>query len=76
MYEHQEGQLDSPLIEGHLNLTVELIHGLTAEERYKIGSHPEGLQLIKVGGVGCAGWVWHGGWGRGGACLVGGRGRQ
>ena len=49
MYEHQEGQLDSPLIEGHLNLTVELIHGLTAEERYKIGSHPEGLQLINVG---------------------------
>ena len=49
MYEQQEGQLDSPLIEGHLNLTVELIHGLPPEERFKIGSHPEGLQLIKVG---------------------------
>ena len=60
MYEQQEGQLDSPLIEGHLNLTVELIHGLTAEERFKIGSHPEGMQLIKVA--------------RGGARL-GGRGR-
>ena len=67
MYEQQEGQLDSPLIEGHLNLTVELIHGLTSEERFRIGSQPGGLELIKVGkgGVGEAGlaggWI---GWGR------------
>ena len=61
MYEQQEGQLDSPLIEGHLNLTVELIHGLTPEERFRIGSQPGGLELIKVG-RGWSGWGRTSGW--------------
>ena len=49
MYEKGEGgQLDAPLIEGHLNLTVELISALPIGEKFVVGSKEGGVGLIKV----------------------------
>ena len=40
--------VESPLLDGHLSLIVELLSFRTISERYYIGSHPDGDQLIKV----------------------------
>lgn len=40
--------VESPLLDGHLSLIVELLSFRTTSERYKIGGHPDGDQLIKV----------------------------
>ena len=40
--------VESPLLDGHLSLTVELLAFRSVNERYYIGSHPNGQQLIKV----------------------------
>lgn len=49
MYEKGDsGHLDAPLIEGHLNLTVELINALPIAERYTIGSKEGGMELIRL----------------------------
>lgn len=52
---HQETTLEtgqcpveSSLLDGHLSLTVELLAFRSVNERYQIGSHPSGQQLIKV----------------------------
>lgn len=39
--------VESPLLDGHLSLIVELLSFRTISERYRIGGHPEGDQLIK-----------------------------
>lgn len=43
--------MESPLLDGHLSLIVELLSFRTTSERYRIGGHPDGDQLIKVNGV-------------------------
>ena len=49
MYEKGEGgHLDAPLIEGHLNLTVELISALPTGDKFVVGSKEGGVGLIKV----------------------------
>ena len=40
--------VESPLLDGHLCLTVELLAFRSVSEKYKIGSSPNGQQLIKV----------------------------
>lgn len=40
--------VESPLLDGHLSLIVELLSFRTTSERYRIGGHPDGDQLIKV----------------------------
>jgi hypothetical protein len=43
--------VESPLLDGHLSLIVELLSFRTTSERYRIGGHPDGDQLIKVNGI-------------------------
>ena len=45
--------VESPLLDGHLSLIVELLSFRTTSERYRIGGHPDGDQLIKVNGIEC-----------------------
>ena len=40
--------VESPLLDGHLSLIVELLSFRTTSERHHIGGHPDGDQLIKV----------------------------
>ena len=40
--------VEGPLLDGHLSLIVELLAFRSKEERYRIGSHPDGDLLIKV----------------------------
>ncbi len=44
----QQCPVESPLLDGHLSLTVELLAFRSVTERYHIGSHPKGQQLIQV----------------------------
>jgi len=43
--------VESPLLDGHLCLTVELLAFRSISEKYKIGSDPNGQQLIKVNSI-------------------------
>lgn len=45
---NQQCPVENALLDGHLSLTVELLAFRTVTERYNIGSHPNGQQLIKV----------------------------
>ena len=40
--------VESQLLEGHLTLIVELIAFIGIEERYFLGSKPDGMKLIPV----------------------------
>ena len=40
--------VESPLLDGHLCLTVELLAFRTVTEKYNIGSNPTGQELIKA----------------------------
>ena len=40
--------VEGPLLEGHLNLIVELLTFSSIDERYSLGSKPGGMNLIPV----------------------------
>ena len=40
--------VETPLLDGHLGLTVELLAFRSVAEKYQIGSDPNGQELIKA----------------------------